>query len=258
MDRRPCTFDARGLEPNLCRDIYERFGFVIVRGVCDQEQIYRLREDIRRIISFEGDEHEDMHEVIYRLDRDDKDKLYIICQTIAKFASGGFCSLIIKEFCQPIFAPDNCCAVVLTQGVLVALPADDRLAYDWHQESNYLVGVGVPFINAWMPVFEPSTRENGAMSVLAGSHRLGKLKYRKQIRSENSFTNLIADDERFLKEDYDEIYCCIDPGDVVIFDENLVHRSNFNQTERTRLTFVTRIAFAQAVPGRLSFSKELY
>jgi ectoine hydroxylase-related dioxygenase (phytanoyl-CoA dioxygenase family) len=141
--------------------------------------------------------------------------------------------------------------------VLIGLPDDKRLAYDWHQESNYMPGLS-PVVNFWFPVFEPATRNNGAMSVLVGSHRSGRLGYTKRRLANDSYTDLVPDGIDALQKQYTEYHCLAAPGDLVVFEADLIHRSNRNQTARTRFSGVVRLLAPRAIPETLSFSNELY
>lgn len=124
--------------------------------------------------------------------------------------------------------------------VLLGIPADKRLAYSWHQESSYIPTVERLY-NMWIPLFNPSVQENGAMSVLTGSHKLGNVGY-ERIDRPGGYCDLVVDTKPIISK-YPEHYCCIAPGDGILFDKNLLHRSNFNGTEKVRFSLVIRIGY---------------
>jgi len=124
--------------------------------------------------------------------------------------------------------------------ILFGLPADERLAYSWHQESSYIPTVS-PEYNMWFPLFDYSKRENGAMSVLTGTHKLGNVGY-KRVDKPQGYCDLVVDTSEMIPK-HPEHFCCIAPGDGILFDKDLVHRSNVNATDKVRISLVVRIGY---------------
>jgi ectoine hydroxylase-related dioxygenase (phytanoyl-CoA dioxygenase family) len=108
-------------------------------------------------------------------------------------------------------------------------------------------GAGINFCS---PVFEPATRENGTMSMLKGSHKLGSLPYDKQ-RPENGSTTLLPKGIEQIVAAHEEVHFIAEPGDVIGFDRNLVHRSNRNTSPRPRVTAVVQFAVIERIPESL-------
>ena len=48
-------------------------------------------------------------------------------------------------------------------------PSDARFLYKWHQESYYTIP-DANSLQVWAPLVEKSTKENGTVEVLVGSH----------------------------------------------------------------------------------------
>jgi ectoine hydroxylase-related dioxygenase (phytanoyl-CoA dioxygenase family) len=94
--------------------------------------------------------------------------------------------------------------------------------------------------NIHFPIFQNSTIENGTMSILLNSHKEGLLPYEKRRLSDDSYTDLIPIDIISLQEKYLEAYCELELGDCLIFDENLIHKSNYNRTNNCRTVGVWR------------------
>ena len=120
---------------------------------------------------------EDTFQTAARLDANDQPLLYRINNTINRAVD--LSSLLHDILWIPrLLVDDRSPLIVMDQVVLFGLPKDERLTYDWHQESNYLPDIA-PIINYWFPIFEPATKNNGAMSLLESSHKLGRLPYNK-------------------------------------------------------------------------------
>ena len=64
------------------------------------------------------------------------------------------------------------------------------------------------------------------MSALDKSHSIKSLPYEKKIK--NSYTDLISKKIDKIKRNFNEIYFRIDPGDILLFHKDLIHKSNYN------------------------------
>ena len=82
----------------------------------------------------------------------------------------------------------------------------------------------------------------------------GSLPYIKSKTNQNGYTNLIPSDINKLQTDYEECQLCVELGDVMVFHYDLVHKSNFNNTENTRLTGIVRLLSMGQIYDKLHFS----
>lgn len=219
------------------RSAYDTNGVQILRGVISHAQLLHLRRDLRRLLTFAPDPT-------------DKDRLYKVYQAAARSHAfqgiqHGLGSIVGGQ------AP----LLHISGAVLFSAPNDTRLTYDWHQESSYMPGLNNPIFNFWFPVMEPATKANGAMSVLAGSHKLGRLTYTKSSKPQG-YTDLTPLGD--YAERFPELVCECGLGDVVMFDGDLIHKSNPNTSGRTRYTGVSRFTAVRELPDRLEKFSELY
>lgn len=129
---------------------------------------------------------------------------------------------------------------VIASGFMLGLPDDSRLAYDFHQESSYMVGAD-DIMNCHFPFLRPSSIQNGTMSALEGSHVEGPLPARRIKNSENSYTDFIPENLDELKGRYSEVAFHLELGDVVYFHKDLVHKSNPNMSSALRPPVVIRL-----------------
>ena len=109
-------------------------------------------------------------------------------------------------------------------------------AWEWHQDYGYWYDNGclLPLLaTCWIAV-DPSTRENGCLQVLRGSHELGRLDHGK------SGDQTGADNERVEEamKRFELVYVEARPGDAMFFHCNLLHRSNQNRSEHPRWSLV--------------------
>lgn len=109
-------------------------------------------------------------------------------------------------------------------------------AWAWHQDYGYWYQNGVLFpllVSASIAV-DPATRENGCLQVLGGSHHMGRIDH--VLTGDQAG----ADMERVLEAEkrLPLVYLEMDPGDVVFFHANLLHRSDQNRSENPRWSMI--------------------
>ena len=79
------------------------------------------------------------------------------------------------------------------------------------------------------------------MSVLEGSHTLGEiLDYSYNRKQKKGVYSYVPRDIKLMKKYFKEKYLNMDLGDVCIFHENIVHRSNLNKTNKVRFAGINR------------------
>jgi|SRR5579883_318834 hypothetical protein len=109
-------------------------------------------------------------------------------------------------------------------------------AWAWHQDYGYWYENGVlfPLLASAFIAVDPATRENGCLQVLERSHQMGRINH-----------VLTGDQAGADRERVDEavkrlplVYVEMDPGDVLFFDCNLLHRSDQNRSENPRWSMI--------------------
>lgn len=231
-------------------------GYLLLENAFSDYEMHMLRDEIEKIFKIARPGKESIHELAQSLDQLDKTTLHQIYSAIEHSSKLINFQKKLSEIVSDLINDAN--PIIYVGGVvLFGLPQDKRLTYDWHQETGYYPGVSDRIFNFWFPIFESATADNGAMSVLEGSHTLDKLNYKKVSR-DTGYTNLIPAEIQKITAKYNEHWCLCDPGTLVMFDGNLIHRSNWNHTSRTRFSGVMRFISMTEIPERLVFSPDLY
>ena len=130
------------------------------------------------------------------------------------------------------------------------------MVYNFHQESSYIKNIK-DITNIHFPIFRKTNVKNGTMSALDKSHSIKSLPYEKKIKKD-SYTDLIPKKIDKIKKIFNEIYFRIDPGDILLFHKDLIHKSNYNFSNKPRVCFVGRFTqdtnimkFKEASPKEL-------
>ena len=109
-------------------------------------------------------------------------------------------------------------------------------AWEWHQDFGYWYNYGclAPEMMSIYVALDKATRENGCLQVLKGSHKLGRLDH---VR-ENDQTNVEQEHLEAALKRFELIYVEMDAGDVLVFDGNLLHRSDANRSNTYRWGYI--------------------
>lgn len=109
-------------------------------------------------------------------------------------------------------------------------------AWTWHQDYGYWYqnGVLMPLLTSVFIAVDPSTKLNGCLQVIEGSHLCGRIDH---ILTGDQAG---ADRERVeeLLKRLPLVYVEMEPGDAVFFDCNLLHRSDQNRSDQPRWSMI--------------------
>jgi len=109
-------------------------------------------------------------------------------------------------------------------------------AWAWHQDYGYWYQNGVlfPLLTSAFIAVDPATRENGCLQVLKGSHLLGRIDHVLTGDQAGADLERVKEIEKRLER----VYVEMDPGDVLFFDCNLLHRSDQNHSDKPRWSMI--------------------
>ena len=224
---------------DLRRD-YQKDGYVSIKAVIPRGRLEKIEAELVDTFSeYASDASYPIDSAIINLDRDDKALLHELHMATTKLISLRSVFALLADV---VYDLSSSVAPVyeISGGYLLGIPADTRLVYDFHQESNYMREFKEVF-NFHFPLLRNSTCENGTMSVLAGSHKIGTVSFEKKRVSQNSYTNLIPTEIEKIQSKFPEVHCILEPGDCVVFHKDLVHKSNFNASKLCRPVGTARL-----------------
>ena len=110
-------------------------------------------------------------------------------------------------------------------------------AWEWHQDYGYWYynGCVAPKMLSFMIALDRTDVENGCLKLVKGSHKLGRLDHVQLTEEQNG-----ADPKHMARilETHEVVDCVLDPGDVVVFHGNTLHRSDQNRSDKRRWTLL--------------------
>jgi ectoine hydroxylase len=109
-------------------------------------------------------------------------------------------------------------------------------AWTWHQDYGYWYQNGVlwPDLVSVFIAVDPSTRENGCLQVIRGSHRLGRIDH--VLTGEQAGADRARVDEVLKRLPL--VHVEMEPGDALFFHPNLLHRSDRNSSPNPRWSMI--------------------
>jgi ectoine hydroxylase-related dioxygenase (phytanoyl-CoA dioxygenase family) len=106
----------------------------------------------------------------------------------------------------------------------------------WHQDAYYWPLSPHESLTVWL-AFDDSTTENGAMTVIPGSHTAGLLKH---ARAKETDSVLMLECERGQFREDSVVPVTLRAGEISIHDDKLVHGSPANPSDRRRAGLTIR------------------
>jgi hypothetical protein len=141
---------------------------------------------------------------------------------------------LIDNLVEPIVGPN----IALFASSFLYKPPYTGKATPWHEDSAYFMDRLDRFDNMvtiWLAI-DPSTRENGCMKVIPGTHNNGFSEYKPVDEAENTFTAIVAQE---INED-DAVYFELDKNECSLHDSRIIHGGNKNNSPYRRCGFQMR------------------
>ena len=109
-------------------------------------------------------------------------------------------------------------------------------AWEWHQDYGYWYNFGClyPDMASALIAVDRATRENGCLQVLRGSHKIGRIEHGMSGEQVGADMTRV---EQAMKR-HELVYCEMQPGDVLFFHANVLHRSDKNESDQPRWSLI--------------------
>lgn len=109
-------------------------------------------------------------------------------------------------------------------------------AWAWHQDYGYWYSNGVltPNLVSSFIAVDRATRENGCLQVIRGSHHCGRVHHVLTGDQAGADAERVAE----IQKRYELVHVEMNPGDVLFFHSNLLHRSDRNNSENSRWSMI--------------------
>jgi Phytanoyl-CoA dioxygenase (PhyH) len=139
----------------------------------------------------------------------------------------------ILDAVEDLIGPD----ILLYQNTIWAKNAGEDSYVSWHQDNTYFGHDPCEVVSVWVAL-SPSRPESGSMRFLPGSHRLGQLPVRYEVKDHNMLSS--GQVAEFDASEFEPFATSLEPGEASVHHAFLIHGSPPNATKEQRLgvTFV--------------------
>jgi len=109
-------------------------------------------------------------------------------------------------------------------------------AWEWHQDYGYWYSNGLlrPQLTSCFIAIDPANEENGCLQVIPQSHKLGRIDHHRSGQQ----AGVDPDRMQAILKIYPARNVLMQPGDVLFFHANLLHRSDQNDSTQTRWAMI--------------------
>ena len=220
---------------------YERNGFVILKNFITKKEINDFEKKLfliySNILKVEVN-RKNLHKIIISREKNEfYDQLYLCYKKYIVSKPYKDIQKKFSLFARKIFKTNY---NYLNSGMAIGIMSSKRTAYDWHQEQSYYNIKNT--IHFQFPIISPATKINGTMSVLKSSHNLGEIKKTKNIKlTKKSINTFKPTNINSIKKNFKEIFITMKLGDVCMFSENIIHRTNKSYSKKLRLVPIIRL-----------------
>jgi len=233
---------------------YQNEGFVVFRNLIAKDKIEELEEAIKAQIIFHVKKHkldiqnDILNQGIIELNQIRKDKrnfdsIQVIYNLIRKLPElyNILSDKKVKEVVKTLSdLKENQSAYIWEAFCRIDPPKDSSYDLKWHQESYFTIP-NSNSVQLWSPIVNNiNLRDTGTVSLLKSSLKLGELNH-DIIKLENYIHEGIQDEE-IEKINLEQVDMELDPGDVLFFHENTIHKTYHNEGTKVRFTMVANYA----------------
>ena len=221
---------------------YYSKGYVIIKNVLNRRDLNECKRQL--ILSYNKSldkniNYKNIHKLLTEYEnKKEWDKMYDAFKNARNSKAFLKISKKLEALTKKFF---NIKTKKLTCGYAIGIKNSQRTNYNWHQEKTYYSNIKKKTFHYQFPFFGKCNKSNGTMSVLEGSHTIGEiLDYSYNRKHKKGVYSYIPRDIKLMKKYFKEKYLNMDLGDVCIFHENIVHRSNLNKTNKVRFAGINR------------------
>jgi len=203
----------------------EKNGFVILKNVFEPEELGPVTQLTEEIIEFSNKYSEDFFHKYYLPHRTDQGTLSDLFQRHPEFQNLAKNTRVLEAL-TPVLGPN----IFLYENSLVYKPKGKRNGVPWHQDFINRPKEPIKYI-VWIAL-DKVTIENGALKVIPGSHKNGFLPWYR-VKGETHHDRLKLDGLDLSTS----LHVEMEIGDVLIFNQLLVHGSDETHTDIPRRAF---------------------
>tara|TARA_B100000965_G_C19561290_1_gene744609 strand:+ start:103 stop:888 length:786 start_codon:yes stop_codon:yes gene_type:complete len=161
---------------------------------------------------------------------------------------------ILKELAGNLLKTNKLNLIIAEPQLRIDEPNDKSFVLDWHQDAAHYAqdptGKNSLVFNITV---QKITEEMGSVKLKVGSHKKGIYKFSNLKKIKKSKVLQLMPNKKNLKNNnFKTTFLNSNPGDIIIYDMRLLHKSGINSSNKIRLSVISR-AFNPMVKSFRSF-----
>jgi hypothetical protein len=234
---------------------FHRDGFLILRNAIPPEHLEKLQRALFAMArrSAPDAEGHTLASLLQELERRDHAMVYRLQKAIGTSCSAMrvIAALDLGRLHAELYrVPEEQVHAHLFQ-TPIQFPNDRRFDFAWHQESGAYAHV-TKILTCWFPVLGAVNAERGSVELIPGSHLKGKRQARHEVKASGLNDWVVEPD---VEEVEHSVIAELEPGDVLVFDSDVIHRSVANRSHAIRITGIARTVDNCGVDGVMVMAK---
>jgi ectoine hydroxylase-related dioxygenase (phytanoyl-CoA dioxygenase family) len=222
---------------------YNKDGYLVLKNFIEAEYLNDLLSSIRamaeHIISDSGLNKMNLSDLISKLENEDHKKVYTIQKTMATAMSTNriLSVLNMDSLHHELYdVPLSNIHFHLFQTPF-QFPHDSQFDLSWHQESGSYGKNFSKILTCWFPILGSVNQEKGSVEIIPGSHADGYRESKHTVYDSGINDWIVDPNEQEIKK---ATIVNLEPGDILLFDSDLLHRSVGNKSGDVRVTGIAR------------------
>jgi len=222
---------------NECIQAFQEHGYVMLRNVIPMGCLDDIKQELKRILTVRNSDPASLESAISNAELRGHQGVYNASITVGSSLAAyrliyearidAYAAMAVFGYEKGLHVTPLHCDI--------QLPRDDRFVWAWHVESDFYPWAPA-ILNCWFPILSSTLRGvTGTIEIIPKSH----LKERRQHDKPIGNTKFVAHVSK--AEEAMAIEVEAEPGDLLLFHQDLVHRSVSNLSNVPRVTGILRV-----------------
>ena len=232
------------------KEFFKKNGYLHLKSVVQNKKILKFKNTFFDLWDkYSGDkvnrsfDNPDLTGKIIKFRKKNKLKLFYFFRTISltKTFRDLYNSEKIDQISSQLLNTKETSLVISESQFRLDEPRSKSYSLNWHQDAAHYTQDPKGNSSLVINVTVQKQFENmGTPYLKAGSHKLGVLKIRKN-KKKSKVLQLVPSKNIIKNTKYKIGYVNSKPGDIVIYDMRLLHKSGFNISKKVRVSVIARV-----------------
>lgn len=234
---------------------FKDHGYVLLKDAIPQRCIQEVREELHRLITHPAKPKDTLENDILRLEKKSHKAVYNAMVTVGSSLAAYrliVASRIDEYAAMALFGTEQALHVTPLH-VQIQIPRKTDFDYAWHIESDFYPWAP-RILNCWFPILAGTVPDKtGTIGLIPFSHHKEKRKHTKTLGAD--YVQIIS--ETTQAEEDMAFQCEAEPGDLLLFDQDMVHKTCPNTSNVPRVTGIIRVIDQSAMKESRPLYKSL-